>query len=295
MPAGEGERRQYEEHARRAAEAGALGGFAALAAHPGMAGAGPLGGLYRGVLLAALGVAVGAFGLSPASLPAVEAGVLLAAVCGVFEGARCAPVYVCSPRYAGVGFAKLVVRFMARKGRCCWARRMRPWARLGCRRRRLRLGGRRMAGSRLRRPLNCTFMVARPSAAAGQNETQNKLLVMCRNWLCSADQHGLYQAWRPCTSFLALSTSESVQSSSNRSCSVWQALRSCASTFGRRACPAHVALRHLLNIACDLCTPGLGCLGLGYPLHYLLDIACDLLPPPLSVVIAQKHRSKEHR
>ena len=60
-----------------------------------MAGAGPLGGLYRGVLLAALGVAVGAFGLSPASLPAAEAGALLAAVCGVFEGARYASVYTC--------------------------------------------------------------------------------------------------------------------------------------------------------------------------------------------------------
>lgn len=152
MPAAEGERRQYEEHARRAAEAGALGGIAALAAHPGMAGAGPLGGLYRGVLLAALGVAVGAFGLSPASLPAAEAGALLAAVCGVFEGARYASVYICSSRYAGLGFTKLVVRFMARKGRCCWVRWVRPWARLGCRRRRFRLGGRRVAGSPLRRP-----------------------------------------------------------------------------------------------------------------------------------------------
>ncbi|KAK9846575.1 hypothetical protein WJX81_006919 [Elliptochloris bilobata] len=83
---GEAERRQYEEHARRAAEAGALGGLAALAAHPGVVGGGPLGGLYRGVLLGALGAAVGAFGLSPASLPAAEADALLAAVCSLFEG-----------------------------------------------------------------------------------------------------------------------------------------------------------------------------------------------------------------
>ena len=76
-------------HAVVAAEGGALGSLLGIGQACGQAGSGLMGGLYRSILVLLLSSLVGAFGLSPATLPARELSQVLDIFASIFEGAPC--------------------------------------------------------------------------------------------------------------------------------------------------------------------------------------------------------------
>ncbi len=95
-PADKGSRLDHHGHAVVAAEAGALGALLAAGQAAGQAGSGDGGGLHRRALLLLLSALVGAFGLSPATLPAQELGQVLGLFASVLEGTHRVSPLVCA-------------------------------------------------------------------------------------------------------------------------------------------------------------------------------------------------------
>ena len=86
MAAGADSRLDSHGHAVVAAEGGALASLLATAQACGQAGSGQMGSLYRNTLMLLLSSLVGAFGLSPATLPTRELSQLLDTYVSIFEG-----------------------------------------------------------------------------------------------------------------------------------------------------------------------------------------------------------------